>query len=339
VKVSELGEFALIERFKGGLASQWAGETGSRLLVGPGDDAAVWRDTDSATIATTDTLVAGVHFIADAVRWSDVGWKAIAVNVSDIAAMGGSPDMALVTLGLTQDERVESMDDLCAGMNEACEAFGVAIAGGDIVRSPTFFASVALTGRAAIDSAGEPQVLRRNAAEAGDLVAVTGTLGSSAAGLRVLQDDRRESEVAGALIERHLRPKPRIEIGQAAYNAGVRCAIDVSDGLMQDLNHLCKASSLGAVVWADKLPIDPAVRELFPDDAIALAASGGEDYELLMTGDRDQIERIANVAGVPVTVIGEVVIESEREAQLLDDDGSEIALPSSGWDHLSSGRT
>jgi thiamine-monophosphate kinase len=339
MKVSELGEFGLIERLAGGLASQWSGEAGARLLVGIGDDAAVWRSGDEAIIATTDTLVADVHFTTDSVRWSDVGWKAIAVNVSDIAAMGGSPEVALVTVGLTPDAQVETIDDLYAGMNQACEAFGVAIAGGDVVTSPVFFASVAMTGRAQIDADGEPQVLRRNAAEAGDLVAVTGTLGGSAAGLRVLQDDRRESEVARALIERHLRPMPRLEIGRAAVESGIRCAIDVSDGLVQDLGHVCKASRVGAVVWSDKVPFEAGIVDLFgEDDALQLAASGGEDYELLLTGNREQIDRLVDEGDVRTTVIGEIVIVPEHQAKLLDEVGHEIELASTGWDHLSSER-
>ncbi len=335
MKLSDLGEFGLIERLAA-LAPQWTGPAAERLVVGIGDDAAVWREDDAAVIATTDTLVAVVHFLPECTPWRDLGWKALAVNVSDVAAMGGTPEFALVTLGLPPETAVDEIDELYAGLGQASEAFAVAIAGGDIVRSPVFFITVTLTGRAELDSSGRPQVLRRSAAQAGDLIAVTGALGGSAGGLRILREGGTEGEVARALIERHLRPEPRVRAGRAALAAGVRCAIDVSDGLMQDLGHVCRASGLGAVVWRDKVPTDPALAQFFDaDETLRLAVSGGEDYELLFTGSREQIDAVARDADVPVTVIGEMVIAAEQEAKLLDEAGREVELPSSGWDHLS----
>ena len=334
MKVSDLGEFGLIERLAELLAAQGGAAFSDRLVVGIGDDAAVWRADGSAIVATTDTLVAGVHFLPDKTPWRDLGWKALAVNVSDVAAMGGTPDFALVTLGLPPDAETEAIDELYQGLAQAAEAYGVAIAGGDVVRAPTVFVTVALVGGAELDASGEPQVLRRGAAQAGDLVAVTGSLGGAAGGLRALQEGM-EPQVARALIERHLRPQARLEAGTAALEAGIRCAIDVSDGLLQDLGHVCRMSRVGAVVWKDRLPIDPALAQTFePEEVLRYAAAGGEDYELLVTGSQDQIYALARQVEVPVTVIGEMVIDAECQAKLLDESGREVALPSTGWDHL-----
>ena len=336
MKVSELGEFGLIARLAEALAAQPTADSASRLAVGIGDDAAVWRVGGGALIATTDTLVAGVHFLPERTPWHTVGWKALAVNVSDIAAMGGTPEFALVTLALPEDTQVEAIDELYQGLAEAAEAYGVAIAGGDVVRSPTFVISVTLTGRAEVDAAGEPLVLRRNAAQAGDLVAVTGHLGGAAGGLRALREGDSDSEATRSLIERHLRPQARLQAGRAALSAGVRCAIDVSDGLLQDLGHVCRASGLGAAVQRDKLPIDPALSHTCdPEEALRYAAAGGEDYELLLIGGREELEATGRQADVPISVIGEIVVDAEQKAKLLDESGREIALPSAGWDHLS----
>lgn len=335
MKVSELGEFGLIGRLAERLAGQMPPEVAARLIVGIDDDAAVWRTEGGARMATTDTLVSGVHFLPERTPWRDLGWKALAVNVSDIAAMGGTPEFGLVTLGLTEEAEVERIDELYQGLAEACDAYGVVIAGGDVVRSPTTFVSVALSGRAELDGAGAPRVLRRNAAQAGDVLAVTGSLGGAAGGLRALRDGGVAPELAQPLIERHLLPQARLEAGRAARAAGVRCAIDISDGLLQDLGHICRASRLGAVVWRDQLPIDANVARAFaPEEALRYAASGGEDYELLFAAPKEQIEALRKLISVPLTVVGEMVIDARNEAKLLSEGGREIELATPGWDHL-----
>jgi len=236
-----------------------------------------------------------------------------------------------VTLALPEGARAEDIDELYRGVAEACRAYGVVVAGGDIVRAPVFSITVALTGRAELDELGEPLVLRRDAASAGDVIAVTGALGGAAGGLLAL----REGKDVPALVERHLRPQPRIEAGHAALAAGVRCAIDVSDGLLQDLGHVCRASRLGAVVWRDKLPVDPALCDVVErDEAFALAATGGEDYELLLTGSQEQIDDLARHVDLPVTVIGELVIQTEHRPALLDENAQDVTPPVEGWDHL-----
>lgn len=335
MKVSEIGEFGLIDRLASILAGQNSAAITERLAIGIGDDAAVWRTDGGAVVATTDTLVSGVHFLPDRTPWTDVGWKALAVNVSDIAAMGGRPEFAIVTLQLPQDVEVERLDELYQGLADAGDAFGVGIAGGDIVRSSVFTINVAAYGRTAVDESGEPRVLRRGAASAGDVVAVTGALGGAAGGLRALREKRDEAEAAQRLIERYVRPQPRVEAGRAAVEAGLRCGIDVSDGLLQDLGHICRASRLGAVVWRDNVPIDLALAELFePEEALRYAVAGGDDYELVLVGGKDEIDALTRAVETPVTVTGEMVIAAEHTATLLDESGNELETPKAGWDHL-----
>jgi thiamine-monophosphate kinase len=329
MEVSDLGEFGLIERLRAALPAAMP----DRLIVGIGDDAAVWRNGDVYTIATTDTMVAGVHFLPGAVAWRDVGWKALAANVSDIAAMGGVPAFALVTLCLPPETPVDAVDALYAGLRECAEAHGVAIAGGDIVSSSVFAITIALTGDAAIDANGEPLLLRRGAARPGDILAVTGALGGSAGGLRALVAGAAATDATRRLIARHMRPQPRLDAGRAAIAAGIRCAIDVSDGLAQDLGHICEASRVPAELRLDRIPLDNDLAAAYPGDAVTMAVTGGEDYELLLVGAEDAIARASAALSAPLTVVGRIVTGPPR-VRLLDASGAEVTLPASGWDHL-----
>ena len=333
MNVSELGEFGLIERLHVALPAEAPG----RLIVGVGDDAAVWRNGDGCLLATTDTMVAGVHFLPGAVVWRDVGWKALATNISDIAAMGGTPAFALVTLCLPPETSVDAVDALYAGLRDCAEAYGVTIAGGDVVSALVFSITIALMGDAVANAQGEPLVLRRDAARVGDVIAVTGALGGAAGGLRALIESAPRVDAAGRLIDRHMRPQPRIEAGHVALDAGIRCAIDISDGLVQDLGHICEASLVGAEVRRADLPLDADLVATYPSDAVTLAATGGEDYELLVVGAADAIARAAGSLPEPLTVIGRVVAGDPR-VRVLDADGNEVELATNGWDHLKESR-
>lgn len=325
--VSDLGEFGLIGRLKAALPSSSDG----RLIVGPGDDAAVWRGDDGLAFATTDTMVAGVHFLPGRVAWTDVGWKALAVNVSDIAAMGGRPTFALVTLCLPSDTRVADVEGLYAGLRECAVVYGVTIAGGDIVSSPVFAITVALFGIGHADARGEYEPLLRSTAREGDLIAVTGMLGGSAGGLRALL--RRDAGAyAEALIERHMRPHPRVDIGRLAVLAGIRCGIDISDGLVQDIGHICVASGVGAELQLDALPLDPALVAAYPDDAAMMAATGGEDYELALVGSESALGIVSGAPDSQLTIVGRIVAGSG--VRLLDASGEEVEVRQAGWDHL-----
>ncbi len=330
--VSGPSEFALIERLRAALPKHAA----NGLVVGIGDDAAAWR-SPAYTLATTDTMVAGVHFLPGRVSWRDAGWKALAANISDIAAMGGTPAFALVTLCLPPDTPVEAVDELYAGLIECAGVYGVTIAGGDIVTAPVFGITIALTGEAAVAADGSPLLLRREAARAGDAIAVTGPLGGSAGGLRALLDDAPLTPDIAWLIERHMRPRPRVDAGQAAIAAGVRCGIDISDGLVQDLGHVCAASGVDAELWLPSVPAPPELSACFPDDAINMATGGGEDYELLLVAPEAALAHASDLLGTPLTRIGRV-LEGAGRVRALDAGGGEMQIELAGWDHLTQGR-
>jgi len=325
VNVSELGEFALIAR----LARTIGAEPPADLIVGIGDDAAAWRAGDSVLLATTDTLVQGVHFLPNLAPWCDIGWKTLAVNVSDIAAMGGEPLFALVTLALPSDTETESVDELYDGLRECAREYGVTIAGGDIVRASEFSITVALIGKAQIRD-GEPLLMRRDGARAGDVIAVTGTLGDSAAGLELLE---KGCSLDNPFVRAHLRPHPPVRTAQEAARLGIACGIDVSDGLLQDIGHVCVRSGLGANIHASRIPTSATLRDSHLDSALALACAGGEDYQMLFAAPSGLIDQLTLAAGDCLTIIGELV-KGEPTARLLDDSGKEIDLPSAGWDHL-----
>ncbi len=342
MKVSELGEFGLIERIKDEIGAQDKARTilgpRSNLLIGVGDDAALWQSPAAAHLATTDTLVAGVHFPHEGISWEDLGWKAMAANVSDIAAMGGTPEYALVTLGLPDDFEVDDVVSLYRGMTAVGREYGAVIAGGDMVRSPEVMITVALTGRATESQRGEAIVLRRNAGHAGDLIAVTGSLGNAAGGLRLIMENKSaEAQAAEFLRRAQLRPQPRVELGQALLRTGIRCAIDISDGLAQDLRHICQASGLGAIVRTAEIPVSQYLSRTFPEDALAMAVGGGEDYELLFTGPVAMVDRVRGRFPIPITVIGSLVEGLEQGVRFVDEKGHEVTFATTGWDHFAGG--
>jgi thiamine-monophosphate kinase len=329
MKVSEIGEFGLID-----LLAKIAPEGGPehRMLVGIGDDAAAWRGDDSTVLATTDAMVEGVHFTRGT-PWWELGWKALAVNLSDIAAMGGMPAYALVDLSLPGDSEVEDVARLYRGMADLANQHKVAIVGGNITSAPVVMIAITVIGRGLKEG-----LLRRSAAVPGDRIAVTGCLGSAAVGLRMLKDNLKLApETVAFLRKAHLQPQPRIPEGQALVKRGVRTAIDISDGLVADLGHLCAASKVGATVRVNAVPIHPLVKEAFGKDALRLALTGGEDYELLFTASERIIDDVKASLGAdsPVTVIGE--IGDGAGVVLLGEDGRPYHIDGHGWDHFQKG--
>ena len=330
--VRDASEFDLIEALSRALPSP-PSNAARGLRIGIGDDAAAWSSPEGATVLTTDTLVEGVHFDLDWTGWADLGWKALAVNLSDVAAMGCAPTYAVVTLGLRGDLPVDGLAAMYGGIAEVAGRFGCAVVGGDITASPALFVSVAMLG----SRQGCGGILTRTGAVPGQAVAVTGRLGSSAAGLRLLRSGAPQDGPLRRLVDAHLRPQPRLPEGQAIADASSSAAIDVSDGLVADLAKLCAASGVGAEIDASSVPVDPALAPAFPDDWLELALSGGEDYELLFTAPAKTVERIAGEVDTPVTVIGRTVDPSEG-VKVLDASGAQIDLPHEGWDHLESMR-
>jgi len=338
MKVADIGEFGLINE----LARQARARTGAferlhGVTVSIGDDAAAWQ-TDGVQLATTDTLVEGVHFRRDLSSWPDLGWKTLAVNLSDIAAMGGVPQCALVTLALPPDTPLADMSALYDGLCEAAETERVAIVGGDVVGAPVVVITVTLFGAAGAGPDGRPALMLRSAARPGDLIAVTGALGGSAAGLAAAMRSQRPGAgpAVQELLALHRRPRARVREGQALLACGVTCAIDVSDGLVADLGHICEMSCLSANLHAAKVPVHPGVRRLFPEDALRLALSGGEDYELLFTAPAQTLAAARRALGDGLTIIGEMTTGEPGKVRVLDEGGQPLALPKRGWDHFAS---
>ncbi len=325
MKVSELGEFGLID-----LLAEMAGGGGDEnLLIGIGDDAAAWRGDASTQLATVDSFIQGVHFPSGLASWKELGWKALAVNLSDIAAMGGLPRYALVSLALPDDTEVDDVTALYTGMLELAEQFGVSIIGGDISRAPLVAITIAVFG-----SSQKKQVLRRSSAEVGELVAVTGELGAAVAGLEMLTKKLKfDPEISASFRNAFLHPLPRIAEGQLLVEQGVKTAIDLSDGLVSDLNQICKASRVGARIDVEKVPVAPGVKAHFGERALEMALSGGEDYELLFTARAEVIDRVKQSASCPITVVGEI-LAADKGVTAVDSRGKPLKLASRGWEHF-----
>jgi len=324
MKVSELGEFGLLKRLQALVPD------GQGVLVGIGDDAAVVRGS-ALELATTDSQVEGTHFSLETAPPQDLGWKALAVNISDIAAMGGVPRYALVSLSLPPTCEVDWVLDVYRGLLKAAKAYQVAIVGGDLHTAPIRAINVSLLGCLQ----GEAY-LSRSASRVGDLIGVTSYLGGSAGGLRMLKQGLKFNKEAEAYLRKALwRPSPRVKEGQELLRLGVRAAIDISDGLIADLGHLCQVSGVGAMVVAERAPIHPLLRQAFGAESLALALGGGEDYELLFTCPPPLMGKVRE--SLEITVLGEM-IEGET-VNVVDGKGRPLHLRKAGWEHFAAGNS
>jgi thiamine-monophosphate kinase len=281
------------------------------VLAGIGDDAAVVRSAGGILLLTTDTLLEDVHFRRRTATLRDIGAKALAVNVSDVAAMGGEPRWALVALALPGNVSVSDIDDLYDGLGETADRYGVSLVGGDTCGSPAgLVLTIALVGE--VD--GAP--VRRSGALPGDAILVTGTLGAAAAGLAVLEagPGSAPAEAVETVVRAHRRPTPRVAEGRVIRQSGAATAmIDLSDGLTTDLGHILAESHVGAEVWLAKLPIAEATQVVARAQGVAglgWALSGGEDYELLFTATAGRASALARdvtaETGTAVRIVGEI---------------------------------
>jgi thiamine-monophosphate kinase len=333
VKVSQIGEFGLIDLLSktvGGTEDKRT-QSWQRLIAGIGDDAAAWQGDTSVQLATVDSLIQDVHFSLATTSWADLGWKAMAVNLSDMAAMGGVPRYALVSLALPADTEVDDAAALYCGMMGLAQPNGVAIIGGDVNQAPLVIITVTVLG--AVRSKGE--LLMRSAAKPGDQIAVTGHLGGAAVGLEMLaQSIEYDADTTDLLREAFLHPYPRLVEGQILVEQGVRAAIDVSDGLVADLAHICQQSRVGARLESGLVPVHPAIKARLGDRAIDMALSGGEDYELLFTASGEVMNRVKQALTCPVTVIGEIVTENIGQVKVIDADGNTVITDRRGWEHF-----
>jgi len=339
MRIDQLGEFGLIARIQRALSAYGPG-----VLVGIGDDVAVLQaDADCVWLATCDVQMEGAHFLRGKIAPRDLGRKALAINLSDIAATGGKPRFALISLWLPKDLPVEFVDGLYEGLRAEADLFGVDLVGGNIYRSRLgMFIDIFLLGEAPREN-----IVLRSGAHVGDKILVTGTLGDAAAGVALLLDGTLATTGWYARIARMRRdtPTPRVREGQwigATHQA--TAMIDVSDGLAGDLGHICEQSGVGARLFAEKLPVGEANRALAAaaqGDEWHFALHGGEDYELLFTVPSAQADELAAQlaleTGTPVSMIGEIVPTSAGQLLVLPD-GRIVALEAHGWDHFKEDR-
>ena len=302
----DLGENGLIERIRRRFRT-------SPLTVGIGDDAAILDIPPGYSLVyCSDLVVEDTHFVRDLHPPDSVGYKAVAVNVSDVGAMGGIPMSFTIALAAPGDLELAWIDDFYNGIERACRDFGVVLAGGDTSSAQCIFVDVSMVGRVQTGRA-----VLRSGARPGDQIYVTGTLGGSALGLELLRSGKKEH----AAIHRHLYPEPRHKLGQTI--AGLAHAmIDVSDGLSTDLMHILHESGVSARLYKDRLPVANGAT----DEHVL---HGGEDYELLVTAP----ELPNEVEGVSLRCIGEIISSTAEDQIFLMDGSSESILRPRGWDH------
>lgn len=327
MKLSRLGEFGLIETIRA------AAPKGRGVRLGIGDDAAWVEHPGASSLITADLLIEGVHFD---LRWTtmfDLGYKSLAVNLSDIAAMGGVPAYLVLSLGIASHFDSKQILDFYRGIHALANPSGVALIGGDTNIAEKFIISVCVLGHAPY------RPILRSGAKVGDDIYVTGELGDAALALAFLKNRKsaNKANFVKHLFERHHRPTPRLAIGARLARERLATAmIDVSDGLMQDLGHICHASHVGAAISYQDIPISAAYRVLCGKAGLRYALTGGEDYELLFCArprQRGHIEKLAQQTKLAITRIGRCVAAKEKIG-VFTGSGRRIDIAAGGHDHF-----
>lgn len=335
-EISELGEFGLIEHLTKDIKLKQ-----DSTIKGVGDDAAVIRaEADKFILFSTDMLVEGIHFDLTYTPLRHLGYKAVSSNVSDICAMNGEPTQIVVSLAISNQFSVESLEEIYKGIRIACEEYNVDLVGGDTTSSNAgLVISVAILG-----NVNEKEVAYRNGAKKGDFICVSGDLGAAYAGLLLLQkakqDFTNDSSVKPDLsgysyvLQRQLMPHARTEIISLlkSHNIVPTSMIDISDGLSSEINHICKASNVGCMIYEDRLPIHEEVEKVAKEFETAPALfplSGGEDYELLFTVSPDGWKKLKETNAM--SVIGEIT-EAADGICFQDKSGKEHLINPRGWD-------
>ncbi len=336
-EINQLGEFGLIDRISANFNL-----TNSTSTKGIGDDAAVIDAGEDFVLISTDMLVEGIHFDLSYMPIQHLGYKAVAVNVSDIAAMNGKAEQITVSIALSNRFSLEAIDALYAGIKNACESYGVDLVGGDTTASVSgLIISISVVGRVKKD-----KVVYRSGAKPTDIICVTGDLGAAFMGLQILE---REKEVFLTnpdmqpgieqyeyLVGRQLKAEARTDIVFELEELGIQptSMIDVSDGLASELFHIGKNSNVGVRIFEDKIPIDSLTFETaieFKMDPVTCALNGGEDYELLFTISQADFEKVKNHADIHF--IG-YVHEKKEQNILITKAGTPVPLRAQGWDHF-----
>ena len=336
-RLSQLGEFQLIQSLPRRFSTQ-----GFRPIVGIGDDAAVLPSSSSQHSAiSTDLLVEGIHFTRKTATLYDIGYKAAAANLSDIAAMGATPTAIFVAIALPPSFIEEDWHDFYRGLAVPCKPYHVQLLGGDTSSSPTsLFIAITIMGQVA-----PGHILTRHGAKKGDLIYVSGTLGDSAAGLTYLKNYQHPPRISSLpksrqyLVHSHLQPTPRITLGQLlASRPFASAAMDLSDGLSGDLRHLCDQSRVGALIYSAHIPMSEQIQSYakkMRTSPLDWSLHGGEDYELLFTLPpqwQQELETLAKKRRIPITQIG--VIQSKRFGIRIEQrDHTRNDLPTQSYEH------
>jgi thiamine-monophosphate kinase len=336
-EISTLGEFGLIDRI-----NKSTKINNPSTFKGIGDDAAVIKTGDICQLISTDMLVENIHFDLSYCPLPHLGYKSVAVNVSDIAAMNGIPEQITVSLALSNRFSVEAIDALYQGIFAACQDYNVDLVGGDTTSSPSGLV-ISIT---AIGKAKPSQITYRNQAKKGDILCVTGDLGAAFIGLKVLQMQKVEFQANPQMqpslegkeyvVRRQLKPSVRMDIVHELAELGIKptAMIDISDGLASEIRHIATQSGVGAMVYEDKLPIDKETYEVaintFQLTPSVCALNGGEDYELLFTIDQNDYEKIKTHEDI--SLIG--YMTEGKEINLITTGGQKVPLSGLGWNHF-----
>ncbi|MCQ2343252.1 MAG: thiamine-phosphate kinase [Paludibacteraceae bacterium] len=342
-EISTLGEFGLIRHLTEKITLQQP-----TTQKGIGDDAAVMNYGAKRTLVTTDLLLEGIHFNLEYVPLKHLGYKAVAVNLSDIYAMNGTPTQITVSLGVSARFSVEDLDELYAGMRLACEKYKVDLVGGDTCASMTGL-TISIT---CLGIANSKDIIYRNGAKVNNLICVTGNLGTAYMGLQLLEREcivaRGQSAQAHNgktgdtipafegreyLLERQLKPEPRKDIIDRLHELGIKptAMMDISDGLSSEIKHICKQSNVGCEIYEDKIPIDFKAAEVAEEmnlNIVTCALNGGEDYELLFTCDLKYYEKLVQMNDV--YLVGHTT-KPEYGTLLIGRNGEELELQAQGW--------
>ena len=331
--LKEIGEFGFIKKISRGCLIR-----PDNIIKAIGDDAAAFTTApDQLSLITTDLLVERVHFLRAAISGFDLGYKSLAVNLSDIAAMGGTAREAFVSIAIPDDCQLDYLEAIYSGIKELAAGFDVNVLGGDTTRSKKdLIINIVVQG-----VVSKEELLCRDAARPGDVIFSTGFLGDSKAGLYlILNEIAADSETLTALLMAHRVPQPHLRQGRfLAQQKGVHAAIDTSDGLSSDLAHIAEESRVGARLYAQKIPISPDLKDFcarFDFDPIDYALSGGEDYTLLCTIAAANADKISSSFEKefkrPLFAIGEIT--AKKQIEVVYPDGKTKPLPPTGWDHF-----
>ena len=318
-----MNEIQLLAKIKNEIKNHFTFNTANKSLIEIIDDTAIISNSVAMQILTSDMLIEDIHFSKQTASFEDIGWKAIARNLSDVAAMGAIPSYFLISLGITKKMNINQVIQIYKGMRILAKKYKVNLVGGDSSISSKLFISITMNGIL------KALPLLRTKARINDLICITGNLGGSAAGLLTLKKDY---SVKNSLTKIHLRPNPRIIEANKLAKIGVHSAIDISDGLLIDLQKLVIASNVSAEIDLNSIPINNLVKKLFPKISLDLALTGGEDYELIFTCPPNLINTVDKILASKFSIIGKIRQKNKTPIRILQNGVDAKNIKIQGWD-------